>query len=385
MNRTKKTGILTQPLGNNYGGLLQNYALQKVLKDLGYNPLTLSISFPERNRYYQFLRSLCVNFYNKFILGKEVDSVIPFIPKKRDLRIISKNMQSFIKCNIKTTEPLVIKKLKQDNFLRDFSAFIVGSDQVWRPRYSPNLTTYYLDFLPKEITAKRIAYAASFGVDNWEYSKWQTTTCKKLLHHFDAISVREDSGVNLCKKYLDVDAIHLLDPTLLLDKKDYLNLVKTDKQKVSRSLMVYVLDMNSDKLEIIDTVSNHLNLSVNSVMPERELSYLYNEDINKCVFPPVEEWINGFNEADFVITDSFHGTVLAIIFNKPFISIANKGRGTSRFNSLLDKLNLTERLIDEKEALFSDLLENEIDYLSVNKVLNELKKESIEYISSALT
>jgi polysaccharide pyruvyl transferase WcaK-like protein len=385
MNKKKKIGILTQPLRNNYGGLLQNYALQKALIDLGHDPLTLSVSFPVRNRYYQLLRSLCANIFNKYILGRKIESVIPFIPKDRDLLKISENMRNFTKQYIKTTEPLVIKRLKKEDFLRKFDAFIVGSDQVWRPRYSPNLATYYLDFLSDGSSTKRIAYAASFGVDYWEYSDKQTRICKKMLQKFDAISVREDSGVDLCREHLDVDALHLLDPTLLLTKKNYLELIRGGEgTPKNRTLLVYVLDMNDHKRKIIDKISNHFNLTANIVMPEKKLSYLYNEDIEKCVYPPVEEWINGFNEADFVVTDSFHGTVFSIIFNKQFISIANRGRGSNRFYSLLRSLNIDERIIDEKDEVKYELIENKVDYTSVNCILDKLKSESITYITNSL-
>ncbi|WP_430934128.1 polysaccharide pyruvyl transferase family protein [Saccharicrinis sp. 156] len=382
-----KIGILTQPLRNNYGGLIQNYALQKVLKDLGHDVSTLSVSFPVRNRYYQFLRSLFSNIFKKYFLLKNIVSVVPFVPKDSDLEVISENMKSFAKQNIKTTKPLVIKRLKKEDFLREFDGFVVGSDQVWRPRYSPNLTTFFLDFLSEESKAKRISYAASFGVDYWEYSKGQTRACKRLVQNFDAVSVREDSGVVLCKEHLEVDALHVLDPTLLLAKKDYLDLIKEKglgKQKQYKSLMVYVLDMNDHKRKIIDQVSNELGLSVTLLMPEKTLSNFSSDDIEKCKYAPVEEWINGFSEADFVVTDSFHGTVFSIIFNKPFISLANSGRGSNRFYSLLGKLNLRERLIDEKGEVTNELIDEKVDYDTINEKLDKLRSKSFEYITNSL-
>ena len=148
--------------------------------------------------------------------------------------------------------------------------------------------------------------------------------------------------------------------------------------------MVYILDMNDHKKKIIGKVAKSLNLSVNFGMPEKKLSYLYHGDIEKCVYPPVEEWINGFNEADFVVTDSFHGTVFSIIFNKPFISIANRGRGSNRFYSLLGSLNIDERIIDEKDEVTSELIEKKVDYNSVNSILAKLKNESIGYLTNSL-
>jgi polysaccharide pyruvyl transferase WcaK-like protein len=385
MNKSKRIGILTQPLRNNYGGLIQNYALQKVLRDLGHEPITISVSFRDRNRYYQVVRALCINIINKFILGRKVARVMPIIANGHNLYEKSKKIRNFAKLNINATETLSINSLKRKDFLDDFDAFIVGSDQVWRPKYSPSLSTYYLDFLPLGSPIKRIAYAASFGVDYWEYSKKQTEICKKLVCNFDSISVREDSGVKLCRQFLGVDASHLLDPTLLLCKNDFLNLIKgIGKQRKSRNLMVYVLDMNPLKREIINKVSNYLNLSINSVFYEKDLSPLFQKDIERSSYPAVEEWISGFNEAEFVVTDSFHGSVFSIIFNKPFISIANRGRGSSRFYSLLERLNLSERIIDEKDEVTRELLEKEVDYTLVKSIIDKLKSESIEFITDSL-
>lgn len=384
MNTNKSIGILTQPLNNNYGGLLQNFALQQVLLSLGHSPITLSISFPVRRRYYQFLRSLFANVYKTLFLGRKLGSLIPFVPRKEDVYIVNKNTLGFIERCIKTTESLKISRLNQEDFLRDFDSFIVGSDQVWRPSYSPRLTTFFLDFLPEGYAQKRIAYAASFGVANWEYNSKKTRVCKDLVSRFDAISVRERSGVKLCKENFGVNVTHVLDPTLLLDKKSYVELTKGfERADNGRSLLVYVLDMNRDKKNIIDRIAKRLNLSVNMVMPEMKLSYSC-KDIEKCIFPSVEQWLIGFMEADFVVTDSFHGTAFSLVFNKPFVSIANSKRGSDRFHSLLGSLNISERLIQEGTDVSNEIIDKKIDFDSVNRQLDLMRKESIDFLSNSL-
>ena len=134
-----------------------------------------------------------------------------------------------------------------------FDAYIVGSDQCWRPRYSPAIQNYFLDFVANDCKAKRIAYAASFGVDHWEFTPEDTEKSKELLKKFDAISVREDSAIDLIKNNLGrTDAQHVLDPTMLLSPHQYKKIV--DKEKIAPSpgnLKVYVLDKTPEKDNIV--------------------------------------------------------------------------------------------------------------------------------------
>ena len=265
-----------------------------------------------------------------------------------------------------------------------FDAYIVGSDQVWRPIYSYGISNYFLDFtVGKDV--KRIAYSASFGTDQWEFTTEQTAVCSELAKQFDAISVREDSGVGLCRKYLNIDAVQMPDPTLLLDKNDYLEIIKNDCPENSHSggIFTYILDDSEIKRSIVQKVSSKLKLNSFSVMPQAQFKNVGRKGIEKCIYPPVAEWLQGFADADFVVTDSFHGTVFSIIFNKPFISIANGKRGTSRFTSLLKTFGLEDRLIywdkDLKDCLLSD-----IDFAGINTVHKKKREEALKFLTNSL-
>ena len=142
----------------------------------------------------------------------------------------------------------------------DVDCIIVGSDQVWRAKYfieqwQTGIEDAFLAFT-KGWNIKRIAYAASFGVDTWEYTPEETMKCREAIKMFDAISVREDSGIDLLKKHLNVDAIQVVDPTLLLTKDDYRTLCETNQTpKSAGNLLVYILDTNKaaeSVLRIID-------------------------------------------------------------------------------------------------------------------------------------
>ena len=230
---------------------------------------------------------------------------------------------------------------------------------------------------------KRIAYAASFGVDNWEFSDLETKRCKKLVKSFDAVSVREFSGIELCRRYLDVDACQVLDPTMLLDECDYIHLVEKESEgKSAGSLLFYILDPEQSKLDYIAKVAVSLNLVPFSVMPELQVGAKTIVDIDRCVFPSVTKWLRGFMDAEFVVCDSFHGAVFSIIFNKKFVVLGNEKRGMARFYSLLKMYGLEERLITDWSNF--DIVTKSIDWDSVNRIREERKNFSMEFLLNSL-
>lgn len=375
-----KIGILTQPLHNNYGGLLQNFALQTTLKKLGHESQTINIKNRENlklRKYASLLKRTILK-----LSGQKIR--VRAWPTEEEKEIISKYTQQFIKKKIATTD-LITKKL--DEKLIDkysFDAYIVGSDQVWRPKYSPQMSTYFLDFLENNYGVKKIAFAASFGVDEWEFTEPQTKEYKRLIKLFDAVSVREDTAIELCKKHFGVDAAHMLDPTMLLARNEYISLVEKEKiEKSSGNLFTYILDSTNDKNSIIEKISNKYNLKTFSVMQPKRFSDIDRNGIDECVFPPVEEWIRGFMDAEFVVTDSFHGTVFSIIFNKPFISIANESRGTTRFTSLLKLFQLEDKLVHSLSD-FNLTGYKEINWENVNSILEREKTSSIQFLKENL-
>ena len=254
----------------------------------------------------------------------------------------------------------------------------MGSDQCWRPLYNPFLNSMFLDF-DLRTNIKRIAYAASFGTDEWEMSKEQTEQCAQLASQFNLITVREDSGVKLCKEYLGVDAIHVLDPTLLLTKEDYIRLIEAEKEPKSQgTLFNYILDPDSVKSAFINRVAKERELKSFQVLPKCQAETRTKDDVKNhikdCVFPGVTTWLRAFMDAEMTIVDSFHGMVFSIIFNKPFWVIGNANRGMSRFTSLLKVFHLEDRLLDANHL--KDVGVNRpIDWSSVNAILEQKRNE----------
>lgn len=354
-----KIGILTQHFLLNYGGIIQNFALQQVLLKLGHDPLTFEHdTCYSRTRW--FLRSA------KHVLKNHSLKGLPVYPTCQG-RIGNKN---FIKFVLKNIRSVTVNDFTPDLTQKyGLDAYVVGSDQVWRPAFNlgPRLGNMFLDFAGDDV--KKISYAASFGCKEWEYTEEQERMCGKLAKRFDAISVREASGVDLCKEHFGVDATLVLDPTLLLNKEDYGKVCHDVPQK-EKHIFVYSLVVSEGVLAVAEKVAEAMGLSIIVKQAGRKVK---KEDT-------IEDWFAEFRDADYVVTDSFHGMVFSIIFNKPFSIVMNPSGGNDRYLSLLSQLGLMERIVsDELQPVFSA-----IDWSDVNHRLTELRKASFEFLKTNL-
>ena len=378
-----KIGILTQPLHTNYGGLLQAYALQIVLKRMGHEVITINRC--SSTSLLRLPRWILGRLYLNLFKGGNYSLYSRFATRCNEAKLQAKTEQFILKYISASSHIESNKALKRYVSENKFDAYLVGSDQVWRPCYSPYIYSYFFDFAFHQKDIKRVAYAASFGVDNWEFTEKQTNRCAELIQKFDAVSVREDSGIELCQKYLKRnDAQHVLDPTMLLDKEDYMQIVENaDTPKSEGTLMTYVLDKSIDKQNIIEKVENAQHLKAFSVIAKSDY-YSTKAKLEDCVQPPVEEWLRGFMDAKYVVADSFHGCVFAIIFNKPFLAIGNHSRGMARFDSLFKQFGLEDRLVYSLEDVTTEKIESPIDWEQVNRRREEMKTASLEYLKTAL-
>lgn len=360
-----KIGIVTQPLSRNYGGILQNYALQQTLKKLGHEPYTFDLKAPG-TRHGWIKRTTKALF--KRLIGRKV--AIYESPLK--IAITEIPLRRFVKRNISLTTPRTFIPVAQRIEEYGFEAIISGSDQVWRPYYNLSIEDMYLRFaLPYNV--KRIAYAASFGTGEWEYNEKQEAACKTLIEKFDAISVREDSAVELCKEHFGIEAKHLLDPTLLLTSDEYNTLIDNIETSSEEYLFAYILDKSSEKIEYIRKIAAQKKLKPIVVGVSENVKFS----------DSVEKWLALFRDCKYVVTDSFHGCVFSIIYNKEFHAIANITRGVDRMTSLLGALKLDNRLMDEA-ALCNDPLPK-IDWTTINHNLEQLRNESIGFLRTNLS
>lgn len=370
-----KIGILTQPLHNNYGGLLQNYALQQVLKGMGHEVETVDW-FPKKPGVL------------KEWLWQKKEMLLSLMLKDREFpryqltneeeAVIGRYTQHF------TSRYITVCPQKADR-IEDFyaidteykyDAYVVGSDQVWRPSYNVFQKAMFLDFVTRK-DVKRIAYAASFGTSRWEFTPTMTEICAQLAKKFDLVTVREKSGVDLCRVYLGVNAQQVIDPTMLLRKEDYENLVLEENEpKSDGTLFYYILDPTIEKKNFIEKYAGEHGMNPYTIMPKCQAENRTRKDVKRhiedCIFPSVTSWLRGFMDAKTVIVDSFHGAVFSIIFNKPFWVIDNNKRGNARFDSLFKLLGLEDRMVDTMNDFYSN---KPIDWQRVNYILETKRNE----------
>ena len=380
-----KIGILTQPLHNNYGGLLQTYALQQVLKGLGHEVETV-----------HWMPAYAGAI--KTCLWRKKETLLSIVLKDRERprylltdkeqKIISRNTHQFIERYISVCPSIAEneEEFRSIDEAHKYQAYVVGSDQVWRPNYNPFQTAMFLDFVERK-DDKRKAYAASFGTSAWEISQQMTEECALLARKFDLITVREKSGVDMCREYLGVEATHVLDPTMLLGRKDYERVVVAENEPVSKgTLFHYILDPSDEKEALIERMSANLGLNSFTIMPkcqaENRTKWDVKNRIEDCIFPSVTSWLRGFMDAEMVIIDSFHGAVFSIIFNKPFWVIANSKRGNARFESLLGMYGLEDRMIASGDTID---WKKEINWNRVNEIREKEKEKSLKCLDAFLS
>lgn len=385
-----KIGILTQPLLRNYGGVLQNYALHVVLRRLGHDPLTLNYW---DGSWMQHILEWGPHFCRTVIPRLCGHKERRFLPWPR--RPLTRAFSRFIRQNIAATDHICAYTADLiDQYA--LGGLIVGSDQTWRPLYNKaTLGAMYLDFAADREGVRRVAYAASFGVDTWEYTPDDTEWCRRLAKRFDAVSVREASGVMLCRDYLGrTDAVHVLDPTLLLRGEDYHRLcVGVTVRAVEARMkwhpavhtlaagrggtgycLAFLLDVTAEKKNFVRTMATAHSLPVAYVI----------RDMGNIVLS-IEEWLVAFSNASLIVTDSFHGTVFSILFGRDFLTIGNRKRGLERITSLLALVGLSDRLVLSDSLMsFDSSCVKPINVQAVDERLMPMRQKSVRFLEDAL-
>lgn len=368
-----KIAVLSLILNTNYGGILQSYALQTVLERMGHRVKVIDrCSVPDIS-IRQYVTVMPKRIVQKYIMRKKMRLWPEQHYQHQRYLQRSSETSKFIFRNIHIRKTNVLNRIRKN----EFDAFVVGSDQVWRPKYFicwGDIRDAYLSFT-KGWNVRRLSYAAGYGTDEWEYTTQQTVECSKLAKMFNAISVREQEGVRLCRKKLGAEAIYVLDPTLLLDREDYENLIsQAEATTANGTLLNYILDDNKEKTALVNRISE-----------EKLVPFRINEteDCNNQVCrKSVEMWLRAFRDADFMVTDSFHACVFSLIFNKPFVCVGNKERGLSRFSIFIKDLGMDKNIL-----MNTDEYDSAHDY-SPNKSsydkLSILRQKSVDFIKTNL-
>ena len=336
--------LITTFYAENYGAILVAYAVNKIIEKLGYSVLMLQ-------------RPNCR-------VNKKSFPMI-FAQKHYNISRVYNGANDLVNLN------------------NHCENFVVGSDQLFS--YILNIERAFLGFVSN--TKNKIAFATSFGRDEYNTTAEVINERKTLLNRFNHISLRE-KGTKLCNEIFDLaNAVEVIDPTQMLPAESYSELCRNVYLKEAQKpyLLTYALDINQEKAEAIKYVANKLGLNIvyirinikSKQQPKTDLK------IYKDTYTP-EEFLYLYKNASFVISDSYHGTLFALKFNKPFISMVNIARGALRYK-LFEELKLTHRLINFPQEVYTnpDLL-TPVDFSYANKVIESKADFAINWLKSAL-
>jgi len=332
-----KIGIVTFHTANNYGAVLQCYALSESIKDLGHEVELIDLPLHEKPKN---LRPLLRN------------------------KVLSMAFSSF--------RNVFLPKAVESSVEKDIYFF--GSDQVWNPQITKKHCLSFFGSWVKDNKPK-VAYAASFGLSTWDFPEL-TLDVKKELSTFKALGIRESTGVSICKDVFGIETTQVLDPTLL--RTDYSSVFK--KRKASENLVCYIFGKDEQKMDQLRNIAKKCELQAVLLNDAR-----FRRDIKSVLFPSVAKWLSYIESSQFVITDSFHCMVFAIIFKKNFIAIPAIQARAGRMVSLLESLGLESRFFNTlEEAQNSDVILQDIDYSVVDTKLNDLRASSLKFLESSL-
>ena len=369
--KKKKVELITLQRVPNYGSVLQAYATQKILESLNYEVEIINY-FPERMTIKAMLRRIKKKKkkLNNSILMRTIARVIiipSYIKRFSSFKKFYKNLNQTKK------EYHSNEEIKKDLPVADI--YCTGSDQVWNSEWNEGIDkALFLDFAPDN--KKKVAISASFGKKSLNND--EITITKELLSKYSNISLREKSGVDILKQLKIDNSINILDPTLLLNKQEW-EIIASKKFTNEKYILVYNLNRNSK----IDRYAE--NLSKETGLKIKYLSYQIHEFYKKGKMycnPKVEDFLSLIKNAEYVITDSFHGTAFSLNFEKEFV-IVYPEKYSTRIQSILELLDLKDRVaIDEKDL---KVCEKKINYSTVSKKLNNERIKSIEWIKNALS
>ena len=357
--------VTTWQLPDNYGSVLQCYALQEVLRQLGANPFLIKYNRSKAKKISHWLFVLVT-----FQLRRIIISIIARITNRKV--ISDRGFDKFSEIHIKSTEIIYsIAALKNNSPAADY--YICGSDNIWLD-YDKGCFLEWGD-----IHIPRIAYAPSFGRDN--ISKDYKDKLSRALKRFTVVTVREESGAEICRQAGRKDAFAVPDPTLLLTQQDYCQLysdTNENKDNISEKYLLFYLLSEETQIDFDAIISFSKQRRLKIICVQSNGNYRKMNEEFVTIYPTLPEWLSLIANAEYILTNSFHGTVFSVIFNKRFgfypqtprIDNANP---SIRMDEFLHKLKLTERIITTD----LQILDNPIDYQHINAMLNT-QRESIK-------
>lgn len=348
---------------DNYGGVLQSFALQQVLKSRGHDPFII--------RYLPDSLYVKIKYYIKKLLGKQT---VNKHPESLDKRKFNEFKDRYI--NSTDTVYHSFKTLRDSP--PEAATYICGSDQVWNYKACDSFGyPWFLKFAPEG--SKKIAFAASFGavLPNKRFLQY----IAPLLSDFDHIGVREIVGQEICAKVGRSDAEVVCDPTLLMDKEDYLSLLPAHPEEAVQPYSYnYLVGWDASiPYQKIKKYSDDRGLKLRFVASQGMGGVFQDKEA-----PTIPQWLDAFSKADFVFTNSFHGTIFAILMERPFVVFElsrSFSRMNSRINTLLSMLGLEHRVYRPAGPDFNLLADNPIDWFKVKEKIKGCRRDAEEFLT----
>lgn len=387
-----KIGIASCYAHHNYGSMLQAYSTQKIIQNLGHEPVTIQCNAPINYMQQSKARYLYHKITNPDIVRKKIRELNAKIQLNRhadiknNIRIRDQKFTEFCNNNINLSK-LCPSRPALEELAGSFDAVVVGSDMLWHP-VNVEHDYYTLSFVPND--TKKISYATSFGTTI--IPKYQINKYKEFLSRFSSISVREKSGIDVIEKLkIDKDVQVVLDPTLLFDEKEWRG-IREDNPFINENyIFCYFLGVNPEHRCFAQKLKKATGYKIVAL---QHLDEFVKDDIGYADLAPYNvgpsEFINLIGHAQFVCTDSFHGTCFSILHHKKFFTFnrfnnTNTQSTNTRIDSLLTMAGLEDRRININRSIDIDKYLNiEVQYKDVDKKLKEKRSQSIGYLKNAI-
>lgn len=383
----KKIGLVLSYKETNYGAQLQAYATQVMVEALGHTTEIIDYSPKKGDRHIVLCRGLLTYLYQQFLFKrkakKHTTSNDPLFLKNKEERItqyhqfIERRLHNIVKVSGYTA--LAARG-------KEYDAVLVGSDQKWAPGFSfGNMIS--LRFVPDDV--RKISYATSLGVS--EYPKYCWPTSRKAWKRIDFLSVREQQGADIIKQVCgpDTPVQVVVDPTYLMTKTQWEELIPVEKKSEQKYVFCYFLGNDDTSKQIARQFADEKKLKLVSVLSKESYSPIDQTFADELVIGNTpEDFINWIRGAEYVFTDSFHGTAFSVINEKQFfIFYRKRAEATSRnsrIDNILGKWGLKDRLVlpGVQDIVFSTL--KDIDYEKVNTLVGQEREKSLAFLKEAL-
>lgn len=365
----KHTATITFHAAHNYGSNLQAYALQKIITSLGCDNEILNLRTERQKDLY---RVFTKRKGLKYVV-KNLSHLFYYFPLKRAYD----RYEDFINNYLSVTKEYVSEKELRDTDL-DYDIYVAGSDQIWNPIPADFDWSYYLTFAKE---GRKISYAPSFGQLAALGDRKTQQRIAESLHSFDIISVREQRSADNVKLLTGKTPLIVLDPTLLLKKGEWLDLIK-DRERLIKGdyIFFYTLFADPNRMDIIKRVSKAIGLPVVTSIFSNQYDVF--NSFKKCYDAGPLEFLTLVRDAKLVVVSSFHGTVFSILLNVPFFAI--DGMTDARISTLLKLVGLEGREITSDNVEEQCKNASPIDFTNVNNKLDEARRHSIDFLKKSL-